>query len=116
MKVIRKDKCHFDNNNEQPLKLLISHKEHGAVNCQAGMAVLQPGQRLPETGYSQHASEEIFYILSGKVRVETDRGSEIVETGDLVFMPGGQPHLNVNIAEEETKILWFVTPLTVPEN
>ncbi|WP_051273131.1 cupin domain-containing protein [Desulfotruncus alcoholivorax] len=114
MQVIRKDR--YQSDNKQPLKLLVSNKEHGAMNCQAGMAVLSPGQRLPGAGYSQHDSEEISYILSGKVRVETDRGSEIAEAGDLVFMPGGQPHFNVNISEEEAKILWFVTPLTVPEN
>lgn len=115
VRVVKKDQFHGAVDENYPLKLLISGKEHGAEKCQAGLAVIKPGQRLPGSGYSKHASEEVSYILSGKIRVETDTGSEIAEEGDLVFMPGDKPHFNVNISEEEARVLWFVTPHTVPE-
>ncbi|MFZ7102893.1 MAG: cupin domain-containing protein [Peptococcaceae bacterium] len=103
-------------NNAGPLHLLVSAKESGARNCQAGMAVLAPGQRLPAAGYSRHPSEEISYIVSGTVKVHTDSGWEIAEEGDLVFMPENKPHFNENIAKSQAQILWFVTPITVKEN
>ncbi|SHI32221.1 Cupin domain-containing protein [Desulfofundulus thermosubterraneus DSM 16057] len=116
MKIVKKNQFCAVVDESYPLKLLISGREHGAKNCQVGIAVLKPGQRLPVSGYSRHASEEVSYILTGKVRLDTDTGSEIAEEGDLVFMPGNKPHASTNISQGEAKILWFVTPHTVPEN
>lgn len=116
MKVIKQEQLGGIVDETYPLKLLVSSKEHGAKMCQVGVAILNPGQRLPATGNSQHVSEEVSYVLSGKIRVETDTGSQIVEAGDLVFMPGDKPHVNTNISQEPAKILWFVTPAAVDEN
>ena len=41
--------------------------------------------------------EEICYILKGKIRVETPKGSEEIGVGDMVFMPKDEEHRNVNI-------------------
>ena len=94
------------------LNLLIS-EEIGAKYCQAGIARISIGRSLPENGYSKHPTEEVCYIVKGKVRVETKRLIQDLEEGDIVFIEENEEHRNVNIGEEEALIFWVTVPPTL---
>lgn len=100
---------------DSPVRLVISAKGCGAENCQAGFAVLKPGERLPQTGYSQHDSEEVSYVISGQIQVATDSELDIAEEGDMVLQKRNAPHFNVNLSDKEAVLVWFITPQTVAE-
>jgi len=114
MHIVRKKQM-AEMSGNSPVKLVVSAKDCGAENCQAGLAVLKPGERLPQTGYSQHDSEEVSYIISGRIQVATDSEVDIAEEGDMILQKRNTPHFNVNVSDKEAVIVWFITPQTVPE-
>lgn len=90
----------------ESLNILIPGKQKKANDCLAGLAFLYPGQRIPESGYLLHPTEEFLYVKSGRILIETQTGSEVAEKGDLIFMPPREPHFNTNIADQQAEILW----------
>ncbi len=94
------------------LNLLVS-KEQGAVHCQAGIAKVAANGYIPEDGWSKHPTEEISYIIKGRLRVETPNAKREICEGDVVFMPSDEPHRNVNLTDEEALIFWVTSPPTL---
>jgi len=58
--------------------------------------------------WHQHPHEQLAYIVSGKLQVETPDGARVVEAGDSFVIPGGVPHRV--IALEESVALDVFTP------
>lgn len=57
-----------------------------------------------------HGSEdEIFYVLAGRLEVETPRQRVTLDTGDLAIAPRGLPH-RVAALDEGTRTLTIITP------
>ncbi len=58
-----------------------------------------------------HTGEESIFIIRGKARVLDASGKEqIVEAGDLIYVPIGERHIIENAGEEELQFLWAYTP------
>jgi mannose-6-phosphate isomerase-like protein (cupin superfamily) len=95
------------------LNVLIKKETTGAENCQAGIAKIPVNRSLPESGYSKHPTEEVCYIVSGKLRVETQTLSRELEEGDIVFIPKDEEHRNINTGEKEAIIFWVTAPPTL---
>lgn len=93
--------------------LIVTKDTTGAEHCQSGIARVYINSVLPEKGWSKHPTEEICYILKGKIRVETPKVSEEIGAGDMVFMPKDEEHRNVNIGDSEALILWVTAPPTL---
>jgi mannose-6-phosphate isomerase-like protein (cupin superfamily) len=49
--------------------------------------------------------DEVFIILSGKVKIETGGEEEILEVGDAVFIPMKEIHKMENIGEKDVNYL-----------
>ena len=118
MKVVKKNQLATGERFKEkyPIKLLLSTKEIDTKDCQVSIVVLEPNQRLPVSGHTQHDTEEICYVISGRIIFETDTSSEVTEEGDLVVIPGNKPYANVNISNEQAKVLRFHTPVKVKED
>jgi len=97
------------------LRLLLS-KRVGACLCQAGMAMVEPGQSIPgNVDYSVHDAEEASFVISGEITITTPDGSATVRAGELVFVPAGEPHATSNNGRERAEVLWFLAPPVVAE-
>ena len=76
----------------------------GADNMTAGIVTLEPG-----SGHSQHnhkGADEILYVISGSdceqyiVDDKGERFSQVMNAGDLVFIPADWDHGTVNRGSE----------------
>ncbi|QXJ49827.1 helix-turn-helix domain-containing protein [Bacillus altitudinis] len=58
----------------------------------------------------EHPSEEIAYILQGKIKVYLNEDEYILETGDSVKIPTNLRHMWENPFKENAIVLFSVTP------
>jgi quercetin dioxygenase-like cupin family protein len=93
--------------------LIVTEDSTGAEHCQAGIARIAANTILPDEGWAKHPTEEVNYILKGKIRVQTPTRSEEIGKGDMVFMPKDEEHRNINIGDDEALILWVTAPPTL---
>jgi mannose-6-phosphate isomerase-like protein (cupin superfamily) len=109
MKVIRGSEIKKASN----LDVLISKKNAGAENCQAGIGRIQINNSLPEEGFSKHPTEEVSFIIKGQIRLETPDKTEYLNEGDIVFMPKNKEHRNINVGDTEAEVFWVTSPPTL---
>ena len=57
-----------------------------------------------------HTGEETIFILEGKAQVSDMKKQEILEPGDVVYLPPGETHTMENAGEQELRFLWVYTP------
>jgi quercetin dioxygenase-like cupin family protein len=57
-----------------------------------------------------HTGEETIFILGGKARVSDMKTQQILESGDVVYLPPDETHTMENAGEEELRFLWIYTP------
>lgn len=80
-------------------------------DIQVGIAVIPPGVRLPEEGYSVHEeSDEFAYIVSGEVMLYTEDESIKLSEGDIMYNERGTPHYTINLSDKPARILWILSP------
>lgn len=68
--------------------------------------------RLPAGGVDPqdpHSEDEVYYVVSGRARIEVDGDVSPVEPGDVVFVERGVDHRFVDI-EAELVVLVFFAP------
>jgi len=89
---------------------LIEHlKLHDIQDAHAsiGTVVFKEGQRVPAgDGRSAHDQDEVSLILDGKITLDTEDESTILESGTLIHIPAGIAHSSVAI--EDTKIFFML--------
>jgi mannose-6-phosphate isomerase-like protein (cupin superfamily) len=57
-------------------------------------------------GYSSHSeSDELSFMLSGKLKFCTDKEEIVLGPGDLLLNPKGTPHYIENVGDEEVKFV-----------
>ncbi|GBC69013.1 hypothetical protein HRbin01_00704 [archaeon HR01] len=77
----------------------------------AGVVVLEPGQRLPAKGFSQHLeSDELAYVVEGSAIFGKEDGEFLIKESDLVFNPRGTKHYVINPGDKPCKIIWALAP------
>jgi quercetin dioxygenase-like cupin family protein len=57
-----------------------------------------------------HKGEETIFILEGKAKVSDMKKQEILEPGDVIYLPPDETHTMENAGEEELHFLWVYTP------
>lgn len=70
--------------------------------------IVGPGQGPPK--HVHDAEDELFYVMSGHLRVLA--GDDVLEAppGSLVFIPKQMPHVFQNTASEPARLLVLFTP------
>jgi quercetin dioxygenase-like cupin family protein len=77
----------------------------------AGVLVLDPGQRLPSEGFSQHPeSDEIAYITEGSAIFGTEEGEIEIKASDLILNPRGTKHYVRNNGDKPCRMIWALAP------
>ena len=57
-----------------------------------------------------HTGEETIFILEGKAKVSDMKKQQILEPGDVVYLPPDETHAMENAGESELRFLWIYTP------
>lgn len=78
-------------------------------SVQAGTYVIEPGERVPETGTTSHGGPELSVILSGEVVLGLEDGSErVVGPGTFVTIPAGVEHYSENRVDRPVELVYVV--------
>ena len=85
-------------------------RDSGATSCSVNCIKTPPGEGSP-AGMHTHVVDQLFYILSGTMRLEVAGQSHVAGPGTLVVFPAGVPHRNWNEGTEATIHLAFNSPL-----
>jgi mannose-6-phosphate isomerase-like protein (cupin superfamily) len=54
-----------------------------------------------------HTEDEIYVVTAGRARIVTDSGAADVGPGDVIFVPAGEGHRFVDIAEDLALLVIF---------
>ncbi|MFC6864081.1 cupin domain-containing protein [Halomicroarcula sp. GCM10025817] len=75
---------------------------------------MAPGEQLPRTYHYHERREELFYVLSGTLHVETPDGEYVVPAGEVFVAEPESPHLayTPDDADESVKVLGVGAPKT----
>lgn len=74
---------------------------------EAGTYVIEPGERVPESGYTSHAGTEVSVILAGELRLVTDEPYH-VGPESLVVIPAGTEHYSENVGETAARLVYAI--------
>jgi mannose-6-phosphate isomerase-like protein (cupin superfamily) len=86
----------------------------GAAAATVAYIQTPPGGGSPR-GMHTHAVEQLFFVLSGTMRIEIEGvGERTVEPGGLIIFPAGVPHRNWNDGEQPTVHLAINAPALPP--
>ncbi|MGI8858124.1 MAG: cupin domain-containing protein [Thermomicrobiales bacterium] len=70
--------------------------------------IVAPGGGVP--GLHTHAAQETFYILEGEFAFPGVSGTVHASAGDVVHIPGGVPHTNLNVGGTTARYLAVFAP------
>lgn len=73
---------------------------------------MAPGEQLPRTYHYHERREELFYVVSGTLHVETPEGEYAVEPGEAFVAEPDSPHraFNPDDAEGSVRVLGVGAP------
>jgi quercetin dioxygenase-like cupin family protein len=74
--------------------------------AEAGSYVIQPGERVPEIGWTSHEGDELSVILEGEVTLVTPDREYTISNGTFSVIPAGVRHYSVNETEDPTKLVY----------
>ncbi|HUY73534.1 MAG TPA: cupin domain-containing protein [Candidatus Dormibacteraeota bacterium] len=114
MEYVRKvDFARLAAGDSRAVQVLLDH-DSGATSCSVNCIKTPPGDGSP-AGMHTHVVDQLFYILSGTMRLEIADQSYSAGPGTLVVFPAGIPHRNWNDGDEATIHLAFNSPLPSPD-
>ncbi|MBX0296347.1 cupin domain-containing protein [Haloarcula nitratireducens] len=75
---------------------------------------MAPGEQLPRSYHYHERREELFYVRSGRLHVETPEGEFVVPEDEVFVAEPESPHraFNPDDAEESVKVLGVGAPKT----
>ena len=83
----------------------LASKFEGAPNFAMRRFTIAPGGTIP---LHDHPWEHEIYILSGKATAYNDKEKKVVGPGDVLFIPGDEPHGYDNDGEEDLVFICMV--------
>ncbi|MFB6300216.1 MAG: cupin domain-containing protein [Halobacteriales archaeon] len=84
----------------------------GATEFGFNLYVAEPGEQLP-WGYHRHPDhEELFYLLDGRLEVETADGTMEVRAGEALFIPPDAPNKAIAIGDDPARVIAVGAPKT----
>ncbi|MBX0304614.1 cupin domain-containing protein [Haloarcula salinisoli] len=77
---------------------------------------MAPGEQLPRSYHYHKQREELFYVVSGPVHVETPEGEFAVETGEVFVAEPESPHRAFvpEDADQSARVLGVGAPKSDP--
>jgi transcriptional regulator with XRE-family HTH domain len=81
-----------------------------ALNLEVLEVELDPGGSTGDEAYSHGSSEELFFVISGRVRCQVADDVHELRAGDSIFYMSSTPHRVVNDGSEMAHVMWIMTP------
>lgn len=75
---------------------------------EAGTYVIEPGERVPETGTTSHEGDELSVILSGEIELVAGETEQTVGPESVAIIPAETPHYSENTGAEPVKLVYVV--------
>lgn len=75
---------------------------------EAGSYVIEPGERVPETGTTSHEGDELSVILSGRLDLVAEGERTSVGPESMTVIPAGTPHYSENTGDEPACLVYVV--------
>lgn len=98
----------WDESTGEPKSLFESNEP----TVQSGTYVIQPGERVPETGTTSHGGPEISVILSGEIVLGLPENEETTEQtvtgGTYSVIPAGVEHYSENRSNDSVELVYTV--------
>lgn len=69
-----------------------------------------PGEQIPWGYHSHPEHEELFYVLSGRLAVDTEEGVVRADAGDAVFVAAGEANRVRNDGDETARVVAVGAP------
>jgi len=86
-------------------------KELGIEEYNLNVGLLEQGDPLSQTHYHAHENQtEFYYVVEGRVRVESEDDSFDLTADDVLLFEPGEPHLLHNPYEEPCKVVAIGSP------
>ena len=70
-----------------------------------GYAVFPPGTVVPPAAHEQ---DEYAYIISGKIKCESNGVIQEAVAGEATYIPAGEVHKSINDSGEDTTLVWML--------
>jgi len=87
----------------------VVHSEESGGSASVFEASFPAGTGIP-AAHSHDAFDETYVGLAGTMTVTVDGSSDVIETGEAVFVPRGAVHEFFNHGSEEARILVIASP------
>ena len=87
------------------IRWLITKKRDCAPNFAMRMFEIEPNAATP---YHRHEWEHEVFILDGECEVVGEDGSVRCRAGDVIFVPGNEPHQFKNVGDTVLKFLCLI--------
>ncbi|WP_440008956.1 cupin domain-containing protein [Halomicrococcus sp. SG-WS-1] len=75
---------------------------------ETGSYLIEPGERVPETGTTRHDGDELSVVLSGTVVLGVDGATSRVGPETLIHIPAGVDHFSENRGDEPVRLLYTI--------
>lgn len=85
------------------LRWLASQSLGNAEGLTLGRVIIKPGMANPR--HLHHASEEVLYLLAGRLEHWIGEEKVIVEAGDTLVVPPHLPHQAINIGDVDADMI-----------
>ena len=86
--------------------------EIGAEQVDLHLNVILAGS-APGPYHLHTTAENVYHVLSGRVRIRVDGVDHDAGPGDTVFIPPGVPHAATNIGDDDARLLEIYAPAKV---
>jgi len=93
--------------NARTLKHLAAPWTLGTQQLWVGLSEIDPGST---SNLQSHENEEVFYVVTGRGRVEVGGETAEIAAGSVVLVPSNAPHRLVNSGAEVLKVLCAAAP------
>ncbi|WP_257350716.1 cupin domain-containing protein [Pseudalkalibacillus decolorationis] len=107
MKVLSIKEVTAEQNKAFSLRTLFK-EEKGDSNVKVGTVTINPGERVPLTGVSNHEENEYSVIVKGTLLTEIDGNQCRVSSGQATFIPAGEEHIAFNDGSEECELVFVL--------
>ncbi|ELY97154.1 cupin domain-containing protein [Natrialba asiatica] len=94
----------WDESRDSPLSLFESVDPQAEV----GSYVIDPGERVPETGTTRHDGDETSIVLSGEIDLVVSGDRTTIGPETMTVIPAGEDHYSENTGDEPVRLVYAV--------
>jgi mannose-6-phosphate isomerase-like protein (cupin superfamily) len=88
--------------------VLVDAESHGSAMLH-GLEWIDVGSK-PVTWTADDETHEVYYLISGRLRVSWHGGTADLEPGDSMYLPPDRTYMATNVGQEQVFLVWSAVP------